>query len=363
MIARSQIVEPDMHLTRRALLQHLSMAGAALAMPRFATAAASSGHQQDWQWLAGNWDVHHERLRDRLVGSTTWDEFGGKCSCFPTLGGLANVDDCLLYLPSGTYRAVAPRAFDPVTGQWNIWWLDGRMAGKLDPPVRGGFNGAEGEFLGADVHKGTPVTVRFRWHETNSKRPWWDQSFSTDGGRSWETNWRNYFTRTQAAPSPVPLDAGEKVDEAAGDWAFLAGQWRARNRRRRPDGSWEEFASTLVNRPVMAGLGNVGDNVFEAASGSYRGMSMRAYDSTSKLWRSWWLDGRTPQEISPSLSGRFADGVGTLIGDDVVNGSKVQVRSLWSEIQRDSVRWEQATSRDGRNWEPNWVAELSRVRG
>jgi hypothetical protein len=355
-----------MDLTRRALLQHLSAAGAACALgaPRLAfpaVAAQTAGHERDWQWLVGNWDVQHERLRERLVGSTTWDKFGGKCSSFLTLGGLGNIDDCLLYLPSGTYRAVAPRSFDPATGKWNIWWLDGRMAGKLDPPVRGGFSGTEGEFRGDDVHKGTPVTVRFRWHETSSKRPWWDQSFSTDAGKSWETNWRNYFTRTQAEPTPVPLDPGEKLDAAAADWAFLVGRWQVRNRRRKPDGTWETFASRLHNRSTMGGLGNVGDNLFEAPAGSYHGLSMRSYDPSSKLWRSWWLDGRTPQDIAPSLSGSFANGVGTLTGEDVVNGKKVQVRSLWSEITPKSVRWEQATSTDGKTWDPNWIAELERA--
>jgi hypothetical protein len=127
-----------MNTTRRALLQHFSLATAAMAlgMPRLARA---DGHDQDWQWLVGNWDVWHERLRKRLAGSTTWDKFAGKSNCWLTLGGLGTIDDNLLYLPSGTYRAVGVRAFDPAAGKWAIWWLDGRMAGQLDPPVRGGF--------------------------------------------------------------------------------------------------------------------------------------------------------------------------------------------------------------------------------
>jgi hypothetical protein len=277
------------------------------------------------------------------------------------LGGLGNVDDCLLYLPTGTYRAVAPRAFDPATGRWNIWWLDGRMAGKLDPPVRGTFTGAEGEFHGPDVYQGRKVDVRFRWHETTSKRPHWDQAYSTDSGKTWEINWRNYFTRTSEMPTPIALEAGETVGPEAADWTFLAGEWRVRNRKLKPDGSWETFDSTLINRPVMGGMGNVGDNVFRAPSGTYRGLSLRAYDAAAKTWRSWWLDGRSPQEIAPSLSGGFANGVGTLTGEDVVNGAKVQVRSQWSGMSPKTARWEQAISRDGTRWEPNWIAELERA--
>jgi hypothetical protein len=359
-----------MTLTRRALLQRISLAsaGCALGMPALSATPDSAvhdsaAHAKDWQWLAGNWDVWHERLRDRLIGSTTWDEFGGKCNSWPTLGGLGNVDDCLLYLPSGAYRAIGPRAFDPATGKWSIWWLDGRSASKLDPPVVGGFVAQEGEFFGDDVHKGTPVKVRFRWHETGSKRPHWDQAFSTDGGKNWEINWRNYFTRTSATPVPLAFD--DPPPEAAEDWKFLAGDWRVRNRRLTKAGAWEEFDSTLRNRPVMGGLGNVGDNLFHGVGGdpdkSYRGVSMRAFDTTERVWRSWWLDGRRPATISSSVSGRFEKGIGTLIGEDEIEGRRVHVRSRWSNITAQSTRWEQATSTDGKRWETNWSADLVRA--
>jgi hypothetical protein len=35
-------------------------------------------HAKDWTWLVGNWDVWHRRLKERLAGSTDWQEFGGK---------------------------------------------------------------------------------------------------------------------------------------------------------------------------------------------------------------------------------------------------------------------------------------------
>jgi hypothetical protein len=343
-----------MKTSRRELLKQLSFASAACALgaPRFAAAAgpAAADPATDWQWLTGNWDVYHERLRDRLVGSTTWDKFDGKSAFWHTMGGLGNVDDNLLHLPAGAYRAFSARTFDPATRQWAIWWLDGRTAGKLDPPVRGGFDGAEGEFYGSDVHKGTPVTVRFRWHDTRSARPWWDQAFSTDDRRTWEINWRNYFTRTSATATPVPLEGPE--DPAARDWKFLVGKWRVKNRRRARDGSWEEFGSVLTNWPVMGGLGNVGDNVFHAPSGTYRGMSLRAYDADAKLWRSWWVDGRTPTDIGTPVSGTFAHGVGTLADDSA--------RSTWSRVDSGAPRWEQAV-RSGGAWQTNWVAEFERI--
>jgi hypothetical protein len=97
-----------MKLTRRGFIERLSLASAACAVvsPRLAPANPAAGHEKDWQWLVGNWDVWHERLRGRLEGSTTWDKFAGKSNCWLTLGGLGTIDDNLLHLPAGTYRAV-----------------------------------------------------------------------------------------------------------------------------------------------------------------------------------------------------------------------------------------------------------------
>src|SRR5690349_13456016 len=83
-------------------------------------------HSHDWDWLVGRWSVRHRRLKARLAGCTEWEEFAGTSVLWHTLGGLGNVDDNVLELPGGTYRAVSVRAFDAETCQWSIWWLDAR---------------------------------------------------------------------------------------------------------------------------------------------------------------------------------------------------------------------------------------------
>jgi hypothetical protein len=167
-----------------------------------------------------------------------------------------------------------------------------------------------------------------------------------------------------AAAQGQPGTLGGQGD-APRDWDFLVGSWQVRNRRlkQRDAGGtqWEEFDSTLVNWPVLGGHGNVGDNVFDVASGSYRGVSVRAFDPVNRQWLSWWLDGRSPTRIGPPTSGTFKDGVGTLIGDDVSNGKPIKVRSQWSRIATSSPHWEQASSLDGgATWETNWVADFVR---
>lgn len=359
--------------SRRDFLARMAMAGgaAALGLPGFVFAQSTSApakpmprtasHAHDWDWLVGNWDVWHRRLKERLAGSREWEEFAGKSALWLTLGGLGTVDDNVLELPGGRYRGLGIRAFDPVARQWSIWWLDGRNPTRFDPPVLGGFEGSTGTFTGRDTFKGRPITMRFRWQDIHGPRPFWEQAFSTDQGASWEVNWLNYFTRTAAEPAPLPA-----LPHANRDFAFLAGRWNVRHRRLRHrlvgSDEWDEFGGTLVNWPVLGGQGNIGDNVMEFPAGTVRGMGIRAWDPASGQWLSWWLDGRHPGAIAPPVRGGFADGVGTFVGDDTHDGRPIKTRVLWSRITPRSARWEQASSADGgASWESNWVSDFTRT--
>jgi hypothetical protein len=148
----------------------------------------------DFDFQQGRWQVKHRRLRARLAGCTDWDEFDGTCEQRPILGGAGNIEDNLLHLPDGDYRAVALRSFDSASGAWAIWWLDGRNPHAIDVPVIGRFEGGAGSFYADDVHEGRPVRMRFLWLGTDTGAPRWEQALSADGGESWETNWTMDFT-------------------------------------------------------------------------------------------------------------------------------------------------------------------------
>lgn len=153
----------------------------------------------DFDFLIGDWCVRHRRLRERLAGNDDWVEFDGSCSMRALLGGLGNVDDNVLDMPDGSYRAVGLRSFDPATGRWAIWWLDGRHPHVVDVPVVGAFDAGVGTFHADETFRGRPIRVRFRWSDIGSAAPAWEQAFSPDAGKTWETNWTMRFTRRTAA--------------------------------------------------------------------------------------------------------------------------------------------------------------------
>ena len=124
----------------------------------------------DFDFLVGDWQVHHRRLKERLAGSTEWVEFDGTQSTRPALGGAGNVSENWFDMPGGAYRGVSVRSFDAKSGQWAIWWLDGRdPARALDPPLKGRFANA-GTFYADDTFNGRPIRVRYIWSQSRRRR-------------------------------------------------------------------------------------------------------------------------------------------------------------------------------------------------
>ncbi|MGH6872118.1 MAG: DUF1579 domain-containing protein [Rhizomicrobium sp.] len=177
------------------------LAGANAPPPPPAKPDLSGLHAFDF--IAGKWRVHNRVLKERLAGSHDWIEYDGTQTDWLVLDGYGNVDDNVFYKPGGTFRGVTLRAYDPRTGLWAIWWLDGRDPfGNLDPPVKGRFVNGVGTFYNDDTLRGKPIRVRYVWTRPTPDTRHWEQAFSPDGGKTWETNWVTDFTRVPAKPAP-----------------------------------------------------------------------------------------------------------------------------------------------------------------
>jgi hypothetical protein len=148
-----------------------------------------TGSRQDFDFIAGDWNVVNHRLKQRGMGSDDWETFPATHRGALHLGGIANVDE--MTLPGG--QGMSVRSFDLARRQWSIYWISSRD-GLMQPPVRGGFTGNRGEFFGEDLDGGRPVKVRFTWTVKDPRHARWEQAFSYDDA-TWETNWIMEFTR------------------------------------------------------------------------------------------------------------------------------------------------------------------------
>jgi len=148
----------------------------------------------DFDFFHGRWTVNHRRLLKRLANCTEWQVFGGSCQAWPLLGGAGIVDDNVIDVPAGSYRAATLRSWNPTKRTWQIWWLDARYPDAVGDPMVGRFEGGVGTFFADEDFEGRPIKVRFLWSRIDTS-PRWEQAFSTDGGATWETNWEMDFTR------------------------------------------------------------------------------------------------------------------------------------------------------------------------
>ncbi|MEP7000807.1 MAG: hypothetical protein ABI969_10035 [bacterium] len=150
----------------------------------------------DFDFLHGSWRVHNRKLRQRLAGSTDWIEFEGRAVERPLWDGQANIEEWEADMPSGRVRGLALRLFNPHSRQWSIHW-SGSDTGTLDNPVTGEFRERRGEFYGTDTCDGRQILARFVWTSNGADVCQWEQAFSPDGGRTWETNWIMEFSRAR----------------------------------------------------------------------------------------------------------------------------------------------------------------------
>jgi hypothetical protein len=145
----------------------------------------------DFDFLIGDWKAHVRRLPDRLNKSNTWVEYDGISNHHKILDSNSNFEqfevtstDKKLHIKGQTLRL-----YNPETRQWSIYLVDVDN-GTLDtPPVVGGFTGKRGEFFHQEQLKGRTILVRYVWLDISPKSSRMEQSYSPDGGKTWEVNW------------------------------------------------------------------------------------------------------------------------------------------------------------------------------
>ena len=153
--------------------------------------------QHDFDFELGTWKIHLKRLVHPLTGSTTWVEFDGTSVTRKVWDGRADLEEFETDSPAGGHiEGMTLRLYDPQTHQWSLYWATSK-SGTMGPPTIGEFKDGRGEFYDTEPSgpNGKSILVRFIWSKTNTNSPHFEQSFSEDGGKTWEVNWITDQTR------------------------------------------------------------------------------------------------------------------------------------------------------------------------
>ncbi len=162
----------------------------------------------DFDFEVGSWKIHLSRRVDRLAGSNEWVDFDGTSVTRKMWDGRANIEQFETDNAKGHVEGLTLRVYNPTTHQWSIYW-----AGASDPdlgqamtPMIGEFKkDGHGEFYDTETWKGRAVIVRFLWSQITPNSAHFEQSFSADGGKTWEVNW--ITDQTRVAPDSAAAAA------------------------------------------------------------------------------------------------------------------------------------------------------------
>jgi hypothetical protein len=181
-----------------AALAAMTQLGAQPASKSAPTARASAlmprDGSHDFDFDFGTWKTHSSRLLHPLTGAHDWVDMDGFTTVSRIWGGKANIAEYRADGPAGHIELLGLRIYSPDAHQWSLNFATPNL-GTLGVPGVGEFRNARGEFYDQESIDGRAVLVRFSIWGISADRAQSEQAFSADGGRSWEINWINRYTR------------------------------------------------------------------------------------------------------------------------------------------------------------------------
>ncbi|HEV8329855.1 MAG TPA: hypothetical protein VGQ22_00420 [Steroidobacteraceae bacterium] len=348
-------------MTRVVQSRVLLFAVACLALP--SPMLAHDGGEHDFDFNFGVWRTRVTRLERPLSGSQRWLEYQGIATVRKVWSGRASLFELDVQGAAGRIEGMGLRLYDPRSQQWNLNWASA-ADGALTPPMIGRFAQGHGEFLDHELFDGRGILARNSFSDITPTSARFQQAFSTDGGRSWETNWVMTFAATADRPAPA-AEPSAAAHEDGREFDFDIGTWTLHaSRLQEPlTGStrWEELDGTVVVSPVWGGRANLAEVTTTGPSGRLEILSLRLYDPRSRQWSLSFADS-AHGELSVPMFGQFQNGRGEFYSQEPYRGRMILVRFVIVPLTRDSARSEQAFSQDGgKTWEVNWVNTYTRT--
>jgi hypothetical protein len=158
--------------------------------------AQTPSGQHDFDFEVGSWKTRLSRLVHPLSGSKEWAQYEGTTVVTKVWDGRANLVELEVDGPKGHIEALSLRLYNPETHQWSLNFANSRV-GTMAIPAVGAFSGGRGEFVNADSLDGRAILVRFVISPITADSIRFEQSFSGDGGKTWEVNWIATDTRVK----------------------------------------------------------------------------------------------------------------------------------------------------------------------
>jgi hypothetical protein len=320
----------------------------------------------DFDFNVGTWHTHIRRLQHPLSGSSEWFEVDGTVRIRKVWNGKAQLEEIEADGPKGHWESMTLFLYNPNSRQWSLHFANS-SDGTVTDPSTGEFHDGRGEFYSPDTFNGRAILTRQIWSKITPDSHQFEQAFSTDGGKTWETNFIANLTRADAATAAQHVAPPADGSSGSHDFDFALGTWNEKTRRMlhplTGSSEWIEMNGQSVTRAFWNGRGNYTELESDGPNGHLELLALRLYNPEAKQWNLLFATSGVGVLGLPPTVGEFKDGRGEFYGGDTLNGRAILIRFTFVNLSPDTARSEQAFSADGgKTWETNWINEYTRVR-
>lgn len=158
-------------------------------------AVAEDADQRGFDFDLGTWKTHSRRLLHPLTGSQDRVEMDGTTVVRKVWEGRANLAEYDANGTAGHITLMALRWFKPATHEWNIDFATPQVGMLGSVPGVGTYRNGRIDFYDYEMIGGRSVLVHFSIWKITDDSAQSEQAFSEDGGKTWEVNWINQYTR------------------------------------------------------------------------------------------------------------------------------------------------------------------------
>ncbi len=322
--------------------------------------------QHDFDFNIGTWKTHIRRLLHPLSGSNEWVELDGMVYVRGILNGRAQLEEIEADGATGHFEGLTLFLYHPEAHQWAQYFASG-TDGIMNQPLTGQFKDGRGELFDQELFNGRTVFVRFLWSDITPDSHHVEQSFSNDGGKTWEPNFVATLTRDKdtRTSNEISIPSSSNAADGTHDFEFHFGKWKTHIHRllkplTRSD-AWTDYDGISIVSKVWGGRGSLLELEAEGPSGRIQGFGLRLFNPQSNQWSLNWVNGGSDPFMTRPMVGKFAHGQGRFYDQEDFQGRIIMSRNGFSDITPNSSRFEQAFSDDGgQTWETNWIMTFKR---
>ena len=176
------------------VLSMSALAQAVAAAPAQPPAGELRDGQHDLDFNIGTWKIHSRQLLHPLTGSNDWVDLNATVHIRKVWDGRGQLEE----IEAEHFRGGSLLLYNSQAHQWSQYFVDSAVGVPGQPRI-GEFKNGRGELFGQQLFNGRTISVRLVYSDITANSHRIEQSYSDDGGKTWQPNFVATLTREEAS--------------------------------------------------------------------------------------------------------------------------------------------------------------------